>query len=266
MTMKINTRYGDPKINVDTVDIAFAPSNDFTVKAEVSANGKIVKTIEPIDITRFATFARVRFKGNEFQELGSENGPRAVVIYVNDKPAGKLDMTFTKKANGDPYNPVNEWTTTGPWQTHAYFEYSTDKSTQQRVDFFWWMSSREIGPEKRYKVDVTMRRGTTILAKSSQETSIHDTELVKQNTVFELAPRKALYQKDLDKMAGPFLVEFKVGSKVIRTYRGEIVNGTFKPHKRSELTHTDPITFLNSRFVSSRGIFSEVLRSWVTTN
>ena len=260
------TRNSDPKINIDTVDISFAPTEDFTVRAEIQANGKILATKEVLDITRVATFARVRFRGNSFSEMGSESGPRSVVVFVNDKPAGRLDMNFTKKSSGDAYNPTNEWTTTGPWQTHAYFEYSLVPGENQPISLTWWMSSREIGPNRVNNFDIVMRRGSTILAKSNVPGQTADTEISKRTSLMSLPSGQPLVRSQLEKIPGPFVLEFKQGTRIIRSYRGEIANGTFKPHKRSDLNYTDPLNFLATRFVSSSNTVSEQLRSWITTD
>gem|GEM_PF-2254883 len=262
-----NTRSADPKLMVGYVDIAFAPTGDFTAKAALEVNGKVLKEFRVSQIVRQGTLARLTFRATPFEPLGPENGKRSFIVYVNDSVAGRLDFNLTKQPGGDAYAPTTDWTTTGPWQTHSYLTYTTKSGDQQRINFNYYLSSRELGSEKNYKVDLVMRRGTTILAKSLRSREVNDTELVFKEEPLHLPNGNPLMRPDLEKIAGPFILEIKTGSRVIRTYRGEIASGMFKPHKNSALTHTEPTTFLTERRISEGGGgIHNFLFTWLTTD
>lgn len=261
------TRNPIPALQRRTISIAFAPPGDLKVRAIIESQGKTIGEIPVNEIFRVATFARVTFKGSTFIPIGEHEGTRTLTIFVNDQIAGRMDYAMTKKSGGDPYAPKVEWTTTGAWQTHACFEYPINTTNQQRVMLTYWMSSQEIGPEKSYKLDIVLRRGSTVIAKSPRSREINFPELVRKQEPIHLPNGQPLMAPDLAKMSGPFVLELKVGSRIIRSYRGEISGGKFTSHKRSALTHSDPLTFLPERFLSDGSLsVIDVLRTWITTN
>lgn len=260
------SQHSPPTIPRQAIDIAFAPAGDLNLKVTLENEGKVIDTYTNSTMTRVATFVRQTFRGGVFSPLGDNNGQRSLIVTLNDKPAGRLDFTMTKKPTGDPYNPQNIWTVTGPWQTHGYLTYLINTSNQQRVNFVFWISSLEIGSDKTYQVDLVMRRGATILAKSPRSLYVNFVDLVRKAEPLHLPNGDPLMATDLGKMTGPYVLEIKLGSKIIRTYRGEIAGGKFVPHKNSSLSHTDPLTFLPERFISEGGnSVADQLRAWVTT-
>lgn len=256
----------DPAIMFRTARIVFAPPGEFTAKAVVEANGKTLVEYPLSQVTRAGSMAGLTFRAPAFTQLGAEDGPRKITVFVNEKPVGVLEFTLTKSTSSDPYNPKTVWTARGPWQTHSYFAYDSETTGQRRINFTYFMATTEIGTEKLYKVDLVMRRGTTILAKSLRPRDINFTDIVRKEEPLHKPDGQPLMQPDLNKMAGPFILEIKQGTRVIRTYRGEIVDGKFKPHSKSALNFTDPTKFLTERCITGGGgQISDFLYTWVTT-
>lgn len=153
----------------------------------------------------------------------------------------------------------------GPWNSHAFFTQSLDTSRQPRVSFTFWASRAELGGASKGMLEVVMKRGNTVLAttdprEASSAAPIPKTELLK------LPNGQVFLVEHLAKMAGPFTVELRHGSRVIKTFYGQIANGAFVPHALSTLPASDPLHFLSPRAMSSDGgVVTSELFSWVTS-
>jgi hypothetical protein len=264
LKFSVNAQNAEPRMIIGEVDIAFVPPGDFAVRAEVQSGGKVIDSYEPVDITRAGTMARVRFRGNNVVALGQDGSPQAFVVYVDDQVAGRLDFTIGRTTSGDAFNPITEWAFNGPWQTHAVLDYDDSPGSKDGILFGWWMSSREVGAERAYPLDIVMRRGGTIIAKGNVSRSIRGLEPIYWQVLLERARGKMLTGPDLTALNGPFVIEIKHGAKVVRSYKGAIANGKFVPHARSDLAHSEPTTFLGARFISPRRAVSPTLRTWLT--
>jgi hypothetical protein len=108
----------------------------------------------------------LRFRGNNVAMLGKDGSPQAFEVYVNEQVAGRLDFTLGQQSSGNAFNPITEWSFNGPWQTHAVLDYDDSPGVKDNIVFRWWMSSRELGQEDSYPLEIVMRRGSTIISPS----------------------------------------------------------------------------------------------------
>lgn len=266
MNFKIFAQDANPRMTIGHVDIAFVPSGDFAVRAEMRSGQTTVAKYVPVDITRAGTMARIRFRGNNVVSLSADGSLQSFIVYVDEKIAGKLEFKLGKTTTGDAFNPTNEFTFSGPWQTHAVLDYSDGPGSTDGVAFGYWMTSLELGPQRTYNLDLVMRRGTTIIATANSQSNVRGHEPQYRQILLQIKRSHYLNAAALKNLNGPFVLELKSGEQVVRSYRGEIENGKFRPHPNSSLSYEDPTKFLPFRIISSRVEVAPTLRTWLTTN
>lgn len=255
-------RFDEPRAIGNAVDIAFAPEGDFEAKVVWKAGDEIVEEKEVRQIKRVGTMARLSIQYGQ-KPIGTSQGPRSTEVIVNGKVVGKINYTTIKKTSGDAFEPKTEWYLKGPWQELAYLKHPVDTTSQQRINLVYHMSSYDLGGPGKYTVEAVMRRGTTVLA-SSRANEISYTQILKKDVPLMKPNKQALMVPDLKNMAGPYVVELKANGKVVRSWRGEIKNGAFVPHKRSDFVQKDPLLFLSSRGINEGGGFLDPhLRTWL---
>jgi hypothetical protein len=246
-----------------TIDVAFAPEGNFPAKLVVRSGTRVISEVPARVTQRDGTMARLTFRAGVLK-FGTEDGPRTLEVLVAGESAGRVDFTLTKRTGGDAFAPTVEWLVDGPWQSHAYFTQSIDPNRQPRMNFTFWVTTAELGGVPKATVEVVMKRGSTVLATSAPR-EVNTTTPIGKTEELTLANGQPFMADQLARMAGPFTIELRHGSRVVKTYRGEIANGAFVPHALSTLPASDPSHFLSPRALSAeRGTMSSLLYSWVT--
>lgn len=245
------------------IDVAFAPEGKFQAKLIARSGTRVIVEL-PANVTqRSGTMARLKFRPGSLK-FGTEDGPRSLEVLVDGEPAGRIDFTLTKRTGGDAFAPTVDWLVDGPWTSHGYFIHPIESNQQPRVNFAFWASTAELGGVPKGTLEVVMKRGNTVLAKSAPR-EINSTTPILKSDGLTLANGQVFMVEHLAKMAGPFTVELRQGSRVVKTYRGEIANGAFVAHPLSALPPSDPSHFLSPRALSpERGTMMSYLFSWVT--
>lgn len=250
LRMKPQLNNAEPTIADNELDLLFAPAGDFEAQVIYRNGNQVIQQLTAKPNQRYGNMARLKWNRKTIP-LGTESGPRSIEVLLDGKSVGLFEFTLTKSVSGDPYDPKTSWLLGGPWGDLAYFTFPADDSNQQRVNFHYWSNRGDLGGTKGM-IDVAMKRGGKVLAKTRSSEASYDFYL-HRDMPLKTTEDKPIMVSDLKALEGPFVMELSHRGKVIKSFRGSIEGGKFKPHSRSEINHQPRNTFLGARTMNEGG-------------
>ncbi|MCA9781503.1 MAG: hypothetical protein KC800_32520, partial [Candidatus Eremiobacteraeota bacterium] len=172
LKMKPMLNLAEPTIADNELDLLFAPEGDFEAQIIYRNGERVIETLSAKPSQRFGTMARLKWRRTTIP-LGTESGPRSIEVVLDGKSVGLLEFTLSKSGGDDPFDPKPSWTMDGPWSDLAYFTYPADDGNQQRINFHYWSKRGDLGGQKGM-IDVAMKRGDKVLAKTSSSEASYD--------------------------------------------------------------------------------------------
>ena len=229
----------EPSVFLNEVQIANAPSGDFTVKVQVMSGDTVLGETIPGTIYRAEGMSAVQLRAKSIP-LGATAGPRSIRLLVNDQPAGKFDFTL-KGSTGS-------WQVGGPWQDHAQIRLPLQPKPTDRLRFDWWSTVSEFTDTKT-PYQAVLKVGGKVVGTGSNKSSF-GTMWVKATDNFRTPTNQFITAADVAKLgSGPFTIDIVQAGKTIKTYHGTLAGGSFAAHPRSHPDTTG--VFLPDREVSS---------------
>lgn len=262
LRMKPQLNGNEPSISDNELDLVFAPSGDFEAQVIYRNGEQIIQQFTAKPSQRSGSMARLKWN-RKTVALGTESGPRSIEVVLDGKSVGLLEFSLTKTQGGDPFDPKVSWQMKGPWSDLAYFTHPVDENRQQRINFHFWSQKADLGGNKGM-IDVLMKRGSKILAKTRSSEASYDFYLNRDLPLLK-PDGKPLMVSDLAAMGGPFVMEMSHKGKVVKKFRGAIADGKFVPNSRSALDYQPRNQFLSPRTVGAKGgQLDEKLYIWLT--
>ncbi|MCB0826463.1 MAG: hypothetical protein KDC26_09755 [Armatimonadetes bacterium] len=236
----------DPMVRINTMQIAFPPSEQFKTKCVIKSGDQVLGETEFRDhmAVRAGSFAEVGATKSS-QPLGTTDGKRTIEVYVNDALAGKFEFTLTKTSNGDPLDPKVTWKMVGPWKDYAFLKHRPDDGYRQDLILTYWVAEHELTGKEKI-ITTTIKKGATVVATDPKRYpngpgySRFEMPLMRAN-------RNPITVKDLPSMAGTYTVEVKEGARMLRNWTFTIANGAVVAHPRSDFNKTEAIAWLPTR-------------------
>lgn len=262
LRMKPQLNTAEPSIADNELDLVFAPQGDFEAQVIYRNGSQIIQQVTAKPSQRFGTMARLKWNRKTIP-LGTESGPRSIEVMLDGKSVGLLEFTLTKSGGDDPFDPKPTWILDGPWSDLAYFTHPVSDANQQRINFHYWSKKGDLGGQKGM-IDVVMKRGDKILAKTNSSEASYDFYLHRDMPLLK-PDRQPVMVPDLKSMEGPFVMELSHKGKVVKRFRGSISGGKFVPHSRSALDYQPRNKFLTPRTVGEKGgQIDSKLYNWLT--
>ena len=246
------------------LDLIFPPEGEFTGKVVYKSGERVLFETPTRLQQRHGAMARLTFRGTNVQ-LGTENGPRSVEVYINDRLAGRLEFTLTRSESDDPFDPKTTWTVSNdPWGTHAYFTYDQDPAERQDIRFTYWSNTGELGGVPKGNLALAVKRNGKVVATSSAR-EISTADYLQKTQDLRTPDGMVFTAKSLAALCGPIVVELTHDGRVVTRFTGAVAKGTFVPHPLSAPDAPEPAHFLSPRILTEGGGgVSDILYSWFT--
>lgn len=262
LRMKPQLNTAEPTIADNELDLVFAPQGDFEAQVIYRNGDQVIQQLQAKPSQRFGSMARLKWNRKTIP-LGTESGPRSIEVLLDGKSVGLLEFSLTKSGGDDPFDPKPTWILSGPWSDLAFFTHPVAESNQQRINFHYWSNKGDLGGTKGM-IDVAMRRGDAVLAKTRSSEASYDFYLHRDMPLLKPSGQPVMVS-DLKALEGPFVMELSHKGKVVKRFRGKIHGGRFVPHQRSALTHRPRNSFLSPRTVGEKGgQLDSNLYTWLT--
>lgn len=217
------------------------------------------------DVELYGALAILEVRGIGTIPLGSNDGPRSIEFFVDDRLVYTLGSTLTKETTGDAFSPRTLWRIAGPWSDLAYFTYDAERGPGEPINLVFWVGGHEASAGS--EVVAIIRRGGAELARTAPRT-VQGPGYDRFQQDLLIGDRSPMPAGELSAFDGDLTLDIEVAGTDLRSFAVRVQAGAFVPNPRSDHTAVPAASFLAPRYVVDnnqvRGGPSSQVLTWVS--
>jgi hypothetical protein len=155
-------------------------------------------------------------------------GDYEYTINADGNALGSVKFSAKQYTGSDPFNPESYLMLDGPWANAGVLEAETDEP-EHPVLFEFWSQVQESGATQPPQVTATLLAGGAVKATTKYQVLSDKAWYMMSYQLYRPGNEQYFTRADLLALNGDFEVVIKHGDKRVKSFKGTISSGAFKP-------------------------------------